>query len=75
MEEVSGKFSYQVEGRSHVAGLKKGRFAGKTGYFSGMVQNAVDFLDGRAALGSSLADGIATLRILEEMKDLVLKSR
>lgn len=75
LEEVSGKFSYQVEGRSHVAGLKKGRFAGKTGYFSGMVQNAVDFLDGRAALGSSLAEGIATLRILEEMKDLVLKSR
>ena len=75
LEEVSGNFSYQSEGRSQIEALKKGRFAGKTGYFSGMVQNAVDFLDGIAPLGSSLEKGIATLRILEEMKDLVLQSR
>ena len=75
LEEVFGKFSYQGEGRHENCQLKKGRFAGKTGYFSGMVQNAVDYLDGIAPLGSSLEEGIATLRILEEMKDLVLQSR
>ena len=74
LEEVSGNFSYQVEGRKKNGQLKKGRFAGKTGYFSGMVQNAVDFLDGIAPLGSSLEEGIATLKILEEMKELVLQS-
>lgn len=74
LEEVFGAFSYQVEGRSQHCRLKKGRFAGKTRYFSGMVQNAVDFLDGTAPLGSSLADGIATLKLLEEMKELVLST-
>ena len=74
LEEVSGNFSYQVGGRSQHCQLKRGRFVGKTGYFSGMVQNVVDFLDGIAPLGSSLADGIATLKLLEEMKELVLST-
>ena len=40
----------------------------KTGYFSGMVQNAVDFLDGNSELVSPLEDAIADLRALEEIK-------
>ncbi len=40
----------------------------KTGYFSNMVQNAVDFLDGKAALFSTLQTGINALAVLEEIK-------
>lgn len=36
----------------------------KTGYLSRMVQNCVDFLDGKAELGSPLAEGIKTLEDL-----------
>ncbi len=73
LEPVEGSFSYQLNGKTQQSCLKKGRFVGKTGYFSGMVQNAVDFLDGRASLGSNLTEGIATLKLLEEMKSLVLE--
>ncbi|MBQ9205223.1 MAG: Gfo/Idh/MocA family oxidoreductase [Treponema sp.] len=41
----------------------------KTGYFSGMVQNAVDFLDGESELVSPLDDAIADLKVLEEIKE------
>ena len=41
----------------------------KTGYFSGMVQNAVDFLDGASELVSPLDDAIADLKVLEEIKE------
>ncbi len=75
LEPVEGSFSYELNGAGQQARLGKGRFLGRTGYFSGMVQNAVDFLDGKAALGSSLDDGIATLKLLEEMKSLVLEGR
>lgn len=41
----------------------------KTEYFSGMIQNAVDFLDGKSAgLVSPLESAIEDLRILEEIK-------
>ncbi|MGI5058295.1 Gfo/Idh/MocA family protein [Treponema pectinovorum] len=40
----------------------------KTGYFSGMVQNAVDFLDGQSELISSLEDAIIDLKVLEDIK-------
>jgi predicted dehydrogenase len=40
----------------------------KTGYFSGMIQNAVDFLDGESELVSPLEDAIADLKVLEEIK-------
>jgi len=40
----------------------------KTGYFSGMIQNAVDFLDGQSELVSPLEDAISDLRVLEEIK-------
>ena len=40
----------------------------KTGYFSGMIQNAVDFLDGTSELVSPLEDAILDLKILEEIK-------
>lgn len=72
LEEVGGSFSYESQGKIQGASIRRGRFVGKTGYFSGMVQNAVDFLDGLAPLGSSLDEGIATLQLLEEMKALVL---
>ena len=41
----------------------------KTKYFSNMVKNAVDFLDGKAELKSNLQTGINTLRILEDIKN------
>lgn len=40
----------------------------KTRYFSNMVKNAVDFLDGSAALKSTLETGIRVLKIIEEIK-------
>lgn len=40
----------------------------KTGYFSNMVQNAVDFLDGKAPLRSTLRTGLNALQVLEEIK-------
>ena len=50
--------------------LTKQKFSlhGKTGYFSGMVQNAVDFLDGKSGLVSPLEDALADLEVLEEIK-------
>lgn len=49
---------------------QKVKFPKKTEYFSGMVQNAVDFLDGKSAsLASPLEDAIEDLRILEEIKN------
>lgn len=47
---------------------KKYKPAKKSGYFSNMVQNAVDFLDGNAALHSTLENGINALTALEEIK-------
>lgn len=41
----------------------------KTLYFSNMVQNAVDFLDGKKALRSTLQTGINALAVLEEIKE------
>ena len=41
----------------------------KTLYFANMVQNAVDFLDGKAELKSTLQTGINALAVLEEIKD------
>ena len=41
----------------------------KTRYFSNMVQNAVDFLDGTAPLRSTLQTGMNALAVLEEIKD------
>lgn len=43
----------------------------KTGYFSNMIQNAVDFLDKKVPLGSSLQDGIDALMVLEEIKNKI----
>lgn len=40
----------------------------KTCYFSNMVKNAVDFLDGKAALKSNLQTGLNALTVLEEIK-------
>lgn len=41
----------------------------KTKYFSNMVKNAVDFLDGKADLKSNIQTGLNTLRVLEEIKN------
>ena len=46
----------------------------KTGYFSNMVQNAVDFLDGKAKLCSTLHSGINALAVMEEIKDALVKN-
>ena len=40
----------------------------KTGYFSNMVQNAVDFLDGKAELKSTLKNGLDTLTVIDEIR-------
>ncbi|WP_294428465.1 Gfo/Idh/MocA family oxidoreductase [uncultured Treponema sp.] len=47
---------------------QKIKFPKKTGYFSGMIQNAVDFLDGKSELVSPLEDATADLKVLEEIK-------
>lgn len=47
------------------------RFAKKTHYFSNMIQNAVEYLDGTSELKSTLTDGINTLLILEQIKKLI----
>ena len=43
----------------------------KTKYFSNMIKNAVDFLDGKEPIYSTLATGLRTLRVLEEIKNLI----
>ncbi|MCR5612850.1 Gfo/Idh/MocA family oxidoreductase [Treponema sp.] len=43
----------------------------KTGYFSNMIKNAVDFLDGNSELKSTLQTGMNALSVLEEMKELI----
>ncbi len=45
----------------------------KTGYFSRMVENCVDFLDGRAELVSPLAEGVKTLKTLYRVIDQLKK--
>ncbi|MCR4789640.1 MAG: Gfo/Idh/MocA family oxidoreductase [Treponemataceae bacterium] len=52
--------------------MRSVKFPRKTGYFSNMVQNAVDFLDGKCSLRSNLNTGIEALLVLEEMKKLIL---
>lgn len=48
---------------------KKIRKPKKTKYFSNMVKNAVNFLDGKEELKSTLNTGLNTLRILEDIKN------
>jgi len=36
-----------------------------------MIQNAVDFLDGKANLRSTLQTGINALSVLEEIKEII----
>ena len=43
----------------------------KTGYFSNMVKNAVDYLDGKSPLKSTLQDGLADLDVLEQIRALL----
>ena len=43
----------------------------KTLYFSNMVENAVNFLDGKEALKSTLQNGINALAVLEEIKEFL----
>ncbi len=50
---------------------EKVRLPKKTGYFSGMIQNAVDFLDGKSELKSPLQVAIDDLKSLEEIKELI----
>lgn len=47
---------------------KSVRVPRKTRYFSNMVQCAVDYLDGRKPLASTLQDALLDLKVLEEMK-------
>lgn len=47
---------------------QKADFPKKTAYFSGMIKNAADFLDGKSAILSPLEDAVEDLRILEEIK-------
>ena len=48
---------------------QKARLPKKTQYFSGMVENAVDFLDGKMPLLSPLKEAVADLKVLEEIKE------
>lgn len=64
----SGFFSLEEDAQI-VLPKKRGRV--QTGYFSNMVQNAVDFLDGNAPLKSTLQTGMNALKVLEEIKELL----
>ena len=66
----SGFFSLKEDAQI-VLPKKRGRV--QTEYFSNMVQNAVDFLDGRAPLKSTLQTGTNALKVLEEIKSLLKK--
>lgn len=50
---------------------KKVKIPKKTKYFSNMIKNAVEFLDGKAPLCSTLQTGLNTLSTLEEIKNLI----
>ncbi len=54
-----------------LANDKSQKLPKKTLYFSNMIQNAVDFLDGKCELKSTLQTGINALAVLEEIKDLI----
>ena len=43
----------------------------KTGYFANMIQNGVDFLDGKEELRSTLETGMNALKVLEEIKEKI----
>lgn len=43
----------------------------KTKYFSNMVQNAIDFLDGKCSLKSSIDHGINALSVIEEIVNCI----
>lgn len=64
----SGFFSLEEDAQI-VLPKKRGRV--QTGYFSNMVQNAVDFLDGNAPLKSTLQTGMNALEVLEDIKELL----
>ncbi|MCR5723823.1 MAG: Gfo/Idh/MocA family oxidoreductase [Treponema sp.] len=49
------------------------RLPRKTGYFANMLQNGIDFLDGRAMLVSPLAVAMADLAVLEEIKAALIQ--
>lgn len=73
LQKCEGFYSYNKDGKKERAYIHNGKFTGKTKYFSGMVQNAVDFLDGKTVPGSTLDNGIEVLYILEQIKDLIKK--
>jgi predicted dehydrogenase len=50
---------------------KKMKLPKKTCYFANMVKNAVDYLDGKAPLRSTLQDGLSDLDILEQISELL----
>ncbi len=50
---------------------KETRFPRKTRYFANVVKNAVGFLDGRETLISTLDDGIAVMKAIEEIKEKI----
>lgn len=66
----SGFFSLEEDSQI-VLPKKGGRI--QTGYFANMVQNAVDFLDGRAPLKSTLQTGTNALKVLDEIKTLLTR--
>ncbi len=53
---------------------KKVKAIKKTKYFSNMVKNAVDFLDGKAPLRSTLRTGLDSLYILEKIKNQIIQN-
>jgi len=59
----SGFYSLMRDG-----GIKRPK---KTGYFSRMVANCVEFLDGKADLISPLSEGMKTMKVLYRIADLI----
>lgn len=67
------KISYKQKWNGHLLKISKDKFCKKTGYFTFMVQNAVDYLNGKEKLKSTVEDGIQNLVVLEQIKNNLKK--
>lgn len=65
------KESKLYSGFYSLAKQRSSRFPKRTKYFSNMVQNAVDFLDGNAGIMSTLDDGLAALATIGEITSVL----
>lgn len=69
LELEEGTFYVKENNSTFKIKTKNRKIVGNTGYFSEMLNNAMDFLDGKDFLHSTIQDGIETLKILQNIKN------